>query len=204
MAFILKKHNLIKHGFYYFLIFTVLLIFSTSNVRAVSADDVTITAEVKYNITIKVHPEKRIPLLNHWLNTNVVEIRQPGSTTSLVTQIVNMGNDGVGDMAPIEIAYLPVGTYDIAIKGYSHLRKVFPNKTLDANTIYLDFTGSDQELVAGDTSVTEDNFVNSLDISNTSRNLYTSDLKNDLNRDGIVNSLDMSNISTNIYKAGNN
>lgn len=165
-------------------------------------DNVTVFTQVNFNCTIRIFPEKRIPRTGHWMNQNIIEIRQVGTTTPLVTQVVEMDANGEGVLNPIDPISLPPGNYDIAIKGYSHLREVFSNYPFTQNTIYFDLSLTGRELFAGDTSVASDNYVNSLDISNNVRNVYTSDLKNDLNRDGVVNSLDMSNIVTNLYMNG--
>ena len=187
-------------------LFSSVLLFSFFYIpaHAENPSNLTVTAKVNFTCTIKVHPEKRVPIVNHWMNRNIVEIRPVGSTTPLVTQVVEMDADGVGQLNSIDVSSLPPGNYDIAIKGYSHLREVFENYTFVKNTLYFDLTTDGIKLLAGDTSVVEDNYINSLDMSNAVRNIYSGDLKNDLNRDGVVNSLDTSNIVTNIYKSGTN
>lgn len=87
-----------------------------------------------------------------------------------------MNTNGDGTMSSVSTVSLPPGNYDIAIKGYSHLRKVY-SSNLSSAVVNLNFTGSGLEMLAGDTSVVEDNYINSLDLSNVSRQLYTSDLK---------------------------
>lgn len=164
-------------------------------------NQVLITAQVNAQINLKVYPEKRIPPTGNWQNQNLVEIRNVGSTNPLISQIVNMDANGDGTLNSVDSNLVGSGNYDFAIKGYSHLRKIY-TATLGPNQISLNFTGPGNELLAGDTSVIEDNFINSLDLSTISINLYTSDLKNDLNRDGVVNSLDLSNLSYNLYLAG--
>lgn len=166
-----------------------------------SAQSVNVNAEVAYTINIKVYPEKRIPITGNWMNQNTIQIRNIGSSTPIITQVVNMNANGDGTMSSVSTVSLPPGNYDIAIKGYSHLRKVY-SANLSSAVVNLNFTGSGFEMLAGDTSVFEDNYINSLDLSNISRQLYTSDLKNDLNRDTSVNALDLSNVSYNFYKSG--
>lgn len=168
-------------------------------------NQVFITARVNFNPTLKVYPEKRIPAVNHWVNTNVIEIRPVGSRVPLVTQVVPCDENGICILNPIDVGALPSGNYDVAVKGFSHLRKVFPNKSFIANSLFLDLTSGGQELLAGDTSVIEDNYVNSLDLDSTIQYLYSfTNIKNDLNRDTQVNSLDLSNEIINLYKSGDN
>lgn len=164
-------------------------------------NEVLITAKVDYTLSIRVYPEKRIPPVNHWMNQNVVEIRNVGSTIPLVTQTVNMDANGEGTLTSVDSSVVPSGNYDFAIKGYSHLRRIF-TAAIASNEEFLDLTGPGLDLLAGDTSVVEDNYVNSLDLSTISQYLYTGNIKNDLNRDGLVNSLDLSNMSTNLYLKG--
>jgi hypothetical protein len=64
----------------------------------------------------------------------------------------------------------------------------------------LTLTGN--KLLAGDTGSTNDNYINSLDLSTLVEKFYTADNKNDLNQDGIVNSLDLSNQIFNLFKTG--
>lgn len=164
--------------------------------------DVNIVAKVNYQINIKVYPEKRIPATANWSNQNTVEIRLPNSTTSLFTQVVNTNANGDGVMTSVDSDIIPPGNYDFAIKGYSHLRKKY-SATLGNNIVTnIDFTSPRDDLLAGDTSIIEDNYVNSLDLSQISINLYSANLKNDLNRDTLVNSLDLSNMAFNLYVGG--
>lgn len=103
----------------------------------------------------------------------------------------------------LESDRLPEGTYDIALKGSSHLTKVMRGVRLDQTTHTLDFTFADtQTLIAGDVHSTKDNFINGLDISATVDELYTNNPNGDLNRDGTVNGLDLSIVISNLYKTG--
>ncbi len=164
-------------------------------------NQVLITAKVNSTLIIKVYPEKRIPATGNWQNQNIIEIRQVGSTVPIVSQVIAMNTIGDGTMASIDVNLVPTGSYDFAIKGYSHLRKIY-TATVGTAEVNLNFTGPGQELLAGDTSVVEDNFVNSLDLSQISINLYSTNIRNDLNRDTEVNSLDLSNMSYNLYLSG--
>ena len=198
---------LLSKNLIFFLLLTIFffsLSSSTSALTLTGSGSVNVNAQVNFTLTIKVYPERRIPLTGHWMNQNVVEIRNIGSTTPLITQVVENDAQGVGVLNPINVSVLPPGNYDIAVKGYSHLRKVYPNYSFVTNTLNYDLTTTGEELEAGDTSIVIDNYVNSLDISYLSNNLYSGNLKSDLNRDGIVNSLDLSNQIRNLYKYGAN
>ncbi|MBS1705896.1 MAG: hypothetical protein JST40_08480 [Armatimonadetes bacterium] len=67
------------------------------------------------------------------------EVRTPGSTTALETQVVFMDSDGYYSFTPT----VQPGTYDIAVKGPHWLRKVIPNVEIksygavDANAVLV-------------------------------------------------------------------
>lgn len=193
--------NLVSKFVLLFILFLA-LIYTFSSVTL--AQNVSVHAEVPYTITIKVYPEKRIPLTGNWSNQNTITIRHVNSLTPIFSQAVMMNSNGEGTISTISSSTLPPGNYDIAIKGFSHLQRVYNNVNISTATVNLNFTAPTQLLLAGDTSLVEDNYINSLDLSNMFRNLYSDDLKNDLNRDSIVNSLDLSNLAYNFYKAGDN
>ena len=174
--------------------------FNSSAQTIVGNGEVKVEGKVNYTVTIRSFPENRIPKVGHWMNQSTVEIRNPGFTTPLVTKVVQHDANGYATLGDVDSALVPPGNYDISVKGYSHLRKVFPNKNFGANTLSFDLTSP--ELLAGDTSVVEDNYINSMDFAFAINNLYTSNTKSDLNRDGVVNSLDIGNIVKNIYTYG--
>lgn len=187
---------------YLILVISLLAVVNLST-KVTFAQDANVTAKVNYQINLRVLPEKRIPATGNWSNQNTVEIRLPNSTTPIITQIINTNANGDGIMTSVDSDVIPPGNYDFAVKGYSHLRKKY-TAILGSNIITtLDFS-NDGDLLAGDTSIVEDNFVNSLDLSQISIYLYTGNLKNDLNRDTGVNSLDLSNMSYNLYVGGDN
>ncbi|MFW5719918.1 MAG: hypothetical protein ACOCXT_02735 [Candidatus Dojkabacteria bacterium] len=167
------------------------------------SDQVVVRGKVNFDPSIKVYPEKRVPVTNNWANKNVIHIREAGTTQPLITQVVETASTGEGQMQEVDVSILPPGTYEVLVKGVSHLQKNFNQHEFIAHKLWLDLTLEGEVLLAGDTSVVEDNYVNSLDLSNTIRFLYRSDsIRNDLNRDGTVNSLDISNEITNLYLTG--
>jgi len=170
--------------------------------RAYAAgDSVTVEGRVGFSPILIVYPEKRVPLTNHWMNQNIVEVRQLNSTTPIVTQVLNFDANGTARLNVVDTSTLPPGTYDISIKGYSHLREVYQGYTFYANSPTFNLALTGRELKAGDTN--EDNYINSLDLSFLVTGLYsTSNIKGDLNRDGVINSLDVSNSVVNLYLMG--
>jgi hypothetical protein len=186
-------------GIYILFLLLIISVFVASSIT--KATDVSVTGKVNYEPVIKVYPERRIPATNNWGNLTVVEIRYPGTTTPIFTQVVQTDSAGVALMQPIDSSMVPPGNYDIAIKGYSHLREVFSDYPFYSHVLNIDLTASGKVLLAGDT--VNDNYINSIDLSYMIRNLYSgTDIKSDLNRDGVVNSLDVSNIATNLYLKG--
>lgn len=169
---------------------------------ASAQNTITIMGRVQFNPIIKVFPERRDVLPNNLQNANTVDIRSEGSTTPMVSQNVETDGSGIGHMNGIDVASLPSGHYDIAVKGFSHLRKVYLHQQFKQAVTLYDLTAAGEHLKAGDT--VSDNTINILDMTNQGQNLYTNTLKNDLNRDGYVNSLDMSNLAYNFYDSGDN
>jgi hypothetical protein len=133
----------------------------------------------------------------------------------LVSENVTTDNFGFSPLQSRTVDVIPVGQHDIAIKGLSHLRKVFRNVNFGpANTFTIDlyppsgtsFWDEHQNYVlrAGDTHPTSDNYVNSLDLSYSIVKIYSGDLRADLNRDTKVNSLDFPTMITHLYEYGEN
>lgn len=175
----------------------------TVKVKAAS-QQVNISASVyTCNLTLTVRPEKRIPVLNNWSNNNFIEIYN--SSNNLVASFnMNMNNFGIAsiDLCANNI-FLNEGTYNFYVRGFSHLRKLFPNVfTFNLQNVNLNLTGTNNFLLAGEISNTFDNTINSLDISRLISKIYTNDIKSDLNRDGIVDFLDINIIIVNFFKNG--
>jgi hypothetical protein len=173
----------------------MLLSFSGSN-------QVFVTAMVPTCIlTLNIKPEKRIPRVGNWDTILNVEIRTSSNVPVLNTTL-NTDAQGTGsyDLCSNNI-YFPADSYNFFIKGFSHLQRVFNDvPAFDANAQFsISFA---TEMLAGETSIVYDNYINILDFVTQINNIYSADYKNDLNQDGVVNSLDFNNTITNFYIAG--
>lgn len=169
------------------------------------SEDVEVTATVGACILeLTVKPEKRIPPVGNDQTELTVDIYD-NSNTLVGTVTGNSNNVGVAtmDICDQGLALTP-GTYNFKVRGLSHLRKDFGDYfAFSLAVTQLDLSnGGTEQLLAGETSVIYDNYINSLDISTQINALYTSDNKNDLNQDSTVNSLDISNTIYNFYLAG--
>lgn len=167
--------------------------------------DVDINAKVGIGkIRFKVFPERRVPVANNWDTFVEFQIKNAGETTPLVSRLnVSTDHYGVGEFDLNHEEFIPSSTlYDVTVKGYSHLRKRFRYKAFTKSFVTLDLTTAGQELLAGDTHSSNDNYINSLDMSTVINALYSNSYKDDLNQDGLVNSLDMSNQIDNLFKTG--
>lgn len=164
-------------------------------------NQVSIGASVNYTVALTFIPEKRIPPTNNWSNQNNIQIRNLANTTTLYSTNLTTSSAGQTNLSGINVSTVPAGNYLLSVKGFSHLRKNFPIALFQAESSNS-FTNTVEYLLAGDTNPSNDNFVNTLDDSYLKQNIYTSSLKNDLNRDGIVNSLDLSILTYNIYVEG--
>lgn len=158
---------------------------------------VTVSAYVPYNTQILVDPEKRVPPTGNDSVEVEIQFRSVGSPTPIYSTTVTTDSSGLTPGLSLDPMLLPDGNYDIAIKGISHLNKLFSNVTLAP---LMDL--SVPQLYAGDSHPSSDNYVNSIDISYEIINLYNSDVRADLNRDGKINSLDLSIQIYNLYEYG--
>lgn len=155
-------------------------------------------------LEVTVKPEKRIPPVGNDQTELTIDIYDTANNL----QGTVTGNSNNLGIATIDICdqgiNLSPGTYNFKARGLSHLRKDFGDYfafSLAVTEIDLSQSGT-EKLLAGETSVIYDNYINSLDISTQINNLYTNDNKNDLNQDSTVNSLDISNTIYNFYIAG--
>lgn len=164
---------------------------------------VTVTGDIPHIIAIKIKPESRIPPAGNDELPLEIEIRPPGSLIPVTTLAVTANSVGDASLGTISSVTLPPGNYDVAIKGLSHLRKVFPNQDFDGPVIRT-YTLTLPQLPAGDANPTADNYVNSLDVSYLTLMLYENDIRADLTHDGIVNSLDYAALLRNLSTAGDN
>jgi cysteine-rich repeat protein len=155
---------------------------------------------VERQIRIVAHPEKRVNASQNWSTlSRVVFYNKTLHKTELETSI-ELNNTG---WSGFDTDKLENGTYDISLKGYSHLTKVIRDVVIDQSTETIDFTeGGKSFLIAGDVHSSKDDFIDGLDIAATVNALYSNDLSADLNHDGFVNALDLSIVVGNIYKTG--
>lgn len=169
-------------------------------------DSLTVTATVEgCFILIRVYPEKRIPIIGNWSNQMEIDIYD---ANSIFLTSVNLTSNNLGFSPPIDMCTLlgsspGIGQYILRVKGLSHLRQRFPPVTsfTTVQTLF-DLVNLEPPLLAGETSIIFDNFINGLDLATQVDRIYTGDIKNDLNRDGLVNSLDLSNTIFNLYVFG--
>ncbi len=176
---------------------------TTASVKAIDTDSLTVTTIVRPEvIQFKLHPEKRIPRTNNWDTYVEFEIQECG-TLQNVLNFSNVETNNIGD----GVVYIPASefllnkAYAFKLKAYSHLAKQMGCYPVTTAGTVIDFT-PEGDVLAGDASVVSDNYVNSLDLSNTVRQLFSADYKNDLNQDGEVNSLDLSNEVYNLFVFG--
>jgi hypothetical protein len=158
-----------------------------------------------FNITVK--PEKRLPTTNNWGTLLTVEILDlSGFRIGTLQGRSNNFGQATFDICAQGVAMTTNTSYNFYIRGLSHLRKYYPNVNIvlgakGANDFSVG--GTSKLLLAGETSVIFDNYINSLDLSTQAKNFRrTDDEKDDLNRDGIVNALDISNTAYNFRKVG--
>jgi hypothetical protein len=166
------------------------------------SNQVTVTATIPTCIlTLNIKPEKRIPRVGNWDTILNVEIRTSSNVPVLdATFPTDTQGTGSYDLCANNI-YFPADSYNFFIRGFSHLQRVFNDvPAFNANAEFsISFA---TEMLAGETSIVYDNYINILDFVTQINNLYSADYKNDLNQDGIVNSLDFNNTITNFYIAG--
>lgn len=147
-------------------------------------------------------PEKRSPLTGNDDSHVTIEVRTPGTTTILFTQLIDTDIDG--EHAGLDLGGLSPGTYDLTAKAYSHLRRKKENVVLGMGLNSIDFTDlGTNKLLSGDVNLANgDNKVNSLDVTLLVDDWFTTDERTDLNQDGQVNSIDMTNMVTNFNQVG--
>ena len=168
-----------------------------------STGDVTVTGNVPHIITIQVQPESRIPPTANNEVPLTVEIRAQNSVIPLTTIHTTTDANGFASLGTISSTLIPPGVYDVAIKGLSHLRKVYSAQSFDGPVV-RSYTLVLPQLPAGDANPAADNYVNGLDISYLTLHIYSNDLRADLTHDGIINSLDYAALLRNIYSYGDN
>jgi hypothetical protein len=162
---------------------------------------VSITGDAPHIVSVQIQPESRIPPSSNNELPLQVEIRQPNSLAPIVTITVSSDNAGVAALGDVSSTVLPPALYDIAIKGQSHLNKVFEDQDFNGPVVRSYILTANQ-LKAGDAHPSADNYVNGLDISYITINLFTTDTRADLTHDGMVNSLDYAALLKNLYAYG--
>ncbi len=159
-----------------------------------------VTESGGFLINLIAIPEKRIPSSGNNGTLLTVEVRDVGSTNALFSQTVTTGSGGT--YSGLTIALNP-STYDITVKGYSHLRMKKSNQSL-SNGITIDFTAAGASpLLSGDVNgASGDNKVNGIDLTQLVTGLATYNVRYDLNRDHRVNGIDLTNAVSNLNVTG--
>lgn len=167
-------------------------------------DFVNVTGYIRpETITFKVYPEKRLPITGNWSTTVDLTVISCNDPTKIFTY-GNIATNSTGEgtlIIPSGDALIDPG-YRFFIKGLSHLRREFNCYAIDHVNQYIDFTLEGKELLAGETSVIFDNYINSLDMSYLISEMGNTDEKADLNHNGIVDSLDFDIQVNNLFLAG--
>jgi len=164
---------------------------------------VTVTAFIRIKeMTFKVYPEKRHPPVSNW--STVANVNLVNCNTSSVRTFNNIttNNQGEGTFTIPFNNPLQAGDYEFLIKGASHLRERFNCYNIDSIEPSIDLTPEGKELLAGEVSNVDDNYINSLDMSVLILDLFTTDYYSDLNQDNKVNALDFSNQIYNLFVSG--
>ncbi len=168
-----------------------------------ATESVVISVEIISHTSIDVIaiPEKRIPLFGNDSTILTIEVREPGQTTPLYTTEVT--TDAYGGYSGALLPGIAPGTYDLTVKGHSHLRL---KKSLVSifEGARVDFSENRTiKLLSGDVNHTHgDNYVNGIDLSLLVSDLLGSTVRYDLNRDGRVNGIDLSNTVANLLVLG--
>jgi hypothetical protein len=163
-------------------------------------------------IDFTVIPEKRIPAAGNDGTRVLIYVYNPGGGIPVQTYFY-YDTDNNGNYIGLALTGISPGTYDIAVKGYAHLRKRLNNVVLTGGSNNIDFTfaGADK-LLCGDVYVNGvypdgDNVVNSVDVTYlTSKwavnDAGVSDERADVDENGQVNSLDMTKTVNNYAVIG--
>jgi chitodextrinase len=147
---------------------------------------------------LKVRPEKRVPKTGKWDVDGAVDFRSPGTLTAVESIPVSVPNVGEVEVLTTQAP----GIFDGAFKGLGYLRSTVKNFNLTYGSMEDFSIGGTKLLLGGDVHVSNDNLVNSLDISTEVNKLNTGYIVTDLNRDGLVNSLDLGILLSNLMKWG--
>lgn len=178
----------------------ILLYTCFTGLQKVYAQTVSVSSEVQRNLEIVINPEKRLPSLGN--DSDNVQFTFLNASNQVVYSYSGTSNKyGKVTFPVISPTSLPEGVYTIKVKELSHLTRKFIGVVIsDKQFFTLNLTSKD--LLGGDIHPSNDDYVNGLDITYLTMNLYGNDLRSDQNRDGIVNSLDYSITLDNFYKSG--
>jgi hypothetical protein len=168
-------------------------------------DDVNVSGYIRVtSLQFRVFPEKRIPRIGNWatfIDLRLVNCSNPAKFYTFT----NIPTDSLGYGTVIfpNTVYTLDGTYRLYARGFSHLNRSFNCYNIDQLNTFIDLTLEGKELFAGETSISYDNYINSLDMSVLIKKLFTNDYQSDLNQDTKVNSLDFANQIYNLFMFGN-
>ncbi len=181
------------------IIITALLLTVTVNAKSTGVGAVVKMLQLDFT----VYPEKRDPVIGNWSTILQLDFKDCASLNPFFSyEGITTSDSGTGTLIIPDEDIIEKGNYAISIKGFSHLTKNFSCRYI-ADNLYEseDFT-PEGDLLAGDTSNVVDDYINSLDLSTTTRNIYQNSYKDDLNQDTTVNSIDLSNQVWNLFLAG--
>ncbi|WKZ30615.1 MAG: hypothetical protein QY314_02455 [Candidatus Dojkabacteria bacterium] len=168
---------------------------------SVLGENVTVGARIPRNLSFYFKPANRLPATGNDSLEISITFRPETNFAAPFTITGTTNNQGFVDFPGLSGGKIPNGNYTISVKGLSHLRRNYPNIFIGTKTTEM-FDLVFPRLIAGDAHPSNDNFINSMDISYILLYLYNDNLRGDQNRDGIVNSLDLSITTSNLYVAG--
>lgn len=164
------------------------------------------------SIGITAIPEKRITnvsaeQINNKSTTGIFKIFPVNSDRTNPENIIlsfSVTTNDDGKLLYHILEELPSNTYDISLKGYSHLTRVLRGVTISGGHTNLDFTSNGtNQLLSGDINLTNgDDEINALDVSVLVGAWNTNNTRFDLNQDEEVNSIDISNLLANFNLTG--
>ncbi len=167
-------------------------------------DEVNVSAYIRVaSLSFRVFPEKRIPRIGNWatyIDLKIVNCNNPAKFYTFTN--IPTDSDGYGIVTFAHSVYTLDGPYKIYARGFSHLNQSYNCYNIDHQNTFIDLTLEAKELFAGETGVSYDNYINSLDMSVLINKMFTNDYKSDLNQDGKVNSLDFANQIYNLFMFG--
>ncbi len=163
------------------------------------------------SILISAIPEKRIPaildrILNRSTNLTIKFYNHSADRipANVVTSSVLTSDDDGTKFWLVPTTTVAEGSYDITVKGYSHLTRLLSDTSIISTVNVLDFTDNGTNpLKCGDVNGTSgDDEINALDVSLVVNNWSGANPRYDLNRDEEVNSIDISNLLANFNDVG--